>query len=356
MGSPVTPSQFCAIKLSPTASPCDQLTSLRTLLDLVCQEKSWMYNADGTLSDAFKNESGGGTGTGSNSLSAPSNVAATSSRTTDVKVTWSSVSSANSYSVYRGGTSNTADMAVVASAIDATEFVDEDVVAGTVYYYAVKAHNTLSNSGFSAVASGKMSSTSETVTHTYTNTATPEEYTITKDGTMVAELWGPGGRGGNNSDNRIFVPAVDTLAYGGGGASGAYLKVTGIPVSVGDKYILDPGAAGSTTVLYKATFGSGVNAYANPGGNGGQAKSYSVPGTGGQSPGASGVNNLGVGSVDAASSIGNPGQAGTKTVAGAAGPGVSAGGTVYGAGSDGINSNTVAAANPGTGAIRLTIS
>lgn len=355
MGSPVTPSQFCAIKLSPTASPCDQLTSLRTLLDLVCQEKTWMYNADGTLSDAFKNEGGGGTGTGSNSLSAPSNVAATSSRTTDVKVTWSSVSSANSYSVYRGGTSNPSDMAVVASAIDATEFVDDDVVAGTVYYYAVKAHNTLSNSGFSAVASGKMASGSGTTPYTYTNTVTPGEYVVAADGTMTAEIWGPGGTGGNNSHSGWIV-APNTLAFGGGGASGAYLKITGIPIHVGDKFILDPGAPGSASVLYKTTHGSAVNAFANPGGNGGIAKSYSVPGTAGASPSVSGANNLGVGSVDASSSIGNPGTAGTTSVAGVGGVGVSASGYSAGSGTDGINSNTTQAPAGAGGAIRLTFS
>ena len=362
--SPIVPDQFCSLRLSATASPCEQSTALKDFLDNFCTWYSWAFKADGSLSDEFASMIGdvsGSGGGGSTTLSAPSNVAATSDRTSDVKVTWSAVSSASSYSVYRGGTSDTAAMEVIASGISGEDdgglksYKDEDASEGTVYYYALKAHNTLNNSGFSAVASGKKSASSGITPHTYTNTATPEEFHIPAGATsMTIELWGPGGRGGNNTHSGWIV-APNTLAFGGGGASGSYMKITGVTVVAGEVWVLDPGAPGSNTAIYKATHGSSVNAYATYGNPGGNAKSYTIPGAGGAAASSRGASALPSGTVDDAHSmVGNPGSSGTTTVAGSAGAAISADGYSAGYGTDGINSNTTQADAGGNGAIRLT--
>lgn len=363
--SPIVPDQFCSLRLSATASPCEQSTALKDFLDNFCTWYSWAFKADGSLSDEFAAMIGdvsGSGGGGSTTLSAPSNVAATSDRTSDVKVTWSAVSSASSYSVYRGGTSDTAAMEVIASGISGEDdgglksYKDEDASEGTVYYYALKAHNTLNNSGFSAVASGKRTASSGITPHTYTNTTTPEQFAIPSGATsMTIELWGPGGRGGNNTqDPKVFIVAPNTLAFGGGGSSGSYLKITGVTVAANEVWVLDPGAPGSNTAIYKGTAGSSVNAFATYGNNGGNATSYTIPGTGASAPSNYGENNLGMGSIDGASSAGYAGSSGTTTVAGVGGAAISASGYSAGKGTDGINSNTKQADAGGNGAIRLT--
>lgn len=57
MPSPVIPSDFCDLKPTPSTSPCAAIKTLFfDLPDLWCTFMSWMFNADGTLSDAFKRE------------------------------------------------------------------------------------------------------------------------------------------------------------------------------------------------------------------------------------------------------------------------------------------------------------
>lgn len=374
MASPVGPNDFCQYKVPATATPCDMVTSLRGIAQNLCLLTGYLIGSDNLPSDALIADIASKLGTtvgggGTSNFSAPSNVAATSDRTGDVKVTWSAVSSATSYTVFRGSTSDTASMEQLASGIsggDTTpkEYLDTGAVAGTIYFYALKANNSLNISGFSAVASGKRTSGSGFTPHLYANTVTPESYTTPVGATlMTAELWGPGGTGGVNVHSGAII-APNTLAYAGGGAGGSYMKITSIPISSsGEVWILDPAAPGSQTTIYKATLGSPVNAYATPGGNGGNARSYSIPGSGGAPASTAGANNLGIGTVDGDSTAGNAGSAGTTTVAGAGGAAIpSDDGGGVGAGSDGTNYATSAAfggiqlpAPPGeSGQIRLT--
>jgi len=57
MPSPVHPSEICALVPSATSSLCDRI--LKVFLQLpakFCSLMQWMFNEDGTLSDAFKDE------------------------------------------------------------------------------------------------------------------------------------------------------------------------------------------------------------------------------------------------------------------------------------------------------------
>ena len=86
---------------------------------------------------------------------APTGVAASDgTSTTGVTVTWTAVSGATSYSVYRGTSSATSSSSLLASELSATSYTDTAAVAGTTYYYWVKATNVGGTSGFSAGDSG----------------------------------------------------------------------------------------------------------------------------------------------------------------------------------------------------------
>ncbi|MCL1920588.1 MAG: right-handed parallel beta-helix repeat-containing protein, partial [Kiritimatiellaeota bacterium] len=84
---------------------------------------------------------------------APTGVSASTTYTDRITVSWSSATGATSYKVYR----NTADNSASATQIGtptASPYNDTTAVAGTTYYYWVKASNSAGDSGFSASAQG----------------------------------------------------------------------------------------------------------------------------------------------------------------------------------------------------------
>ncbi len=82
---------------------------------------------------------------------APQNVAASDGVVDQsyVKVTWNTVSGADSYRVYRNSIDNYAGAGVVSGDIVAHEYDDSKVAAGVSYYYWVCAHNATGWSNFS---------------------------------------------------------------------------------------------------------------------------------------------------------------------------------------------------------------
>lgn len=319
MAAPILPEEACAIRVSPTSSPCEVAESAAKTTDILCRLLSWMINTDGEPGDAFKEwigAIGGGTGTGGGtSLAAPTGVVATSDRTTDVRVTWNSVSAATSYTVYRGTTADTAAMSAIASQSDTSPYLDTSAVVGTHYFYAVKASNALLNSGFSAVSEGVRAAATLTPV-TYANPGTIKEvHPPTGATTMELWIWGGGGPGGHNTrGNNVFVPVGAPLnAYGGGGASGSFMRITGITVSESESYFIDIGASGEPTFVYRASVGGAESANATAGGAGGNATS-GTPGTAGQPATSPGDCNFGgSSSVAAESTAGNEGDVGVTT-------------------------------------------
>lgn len=288
--------------------------------DRMCEFFSWLMNEDGSLSDAAKEYfQVGGTGTGGGSfLAAPSGVTATSDRTSDVRVTWGSVSAATSYSVYRGITSDTASMQLLATQSDTTPYLDTSATVGTIYFYAVVASNATLISGYSAVASGVRKSTGlqNVETGNYGETVTVPVPTGAT--AMEVQLWAGGNKGGGNTrDGNTFVAVGAPLnAYGGGGASGAFLRITGITVNDTQTFYLDVGGPGEPTVLYRGSVGSADRIIVNTGGAGGDATA-GLPGTAGAAAASPGSTTIG-GSTAAETSNGNDGEDGVTTGVGGA--------------------------------------
>ena len=82
--------------------------------------------------------------------SAPSSVALTSATSESVTISWSSVSGASGYSVWRG--SSTVDAKKIAEVGDRTEYADRNGTPGVSYTYWVKASNAAGESDFSAMS------------------------------------------------------------------------------------------------------------------------------------------------------------------------------------------------------------
>ncbi len=85
---------------------------------------------------------------------APTGVSATDGTYTDrVRITWNAVSGAAGYVVYRA-TSTSGTKTVLAHSLASTSFDDTSAVAGTTYYYWVKASNSSGSSGLSSYNTG----------------------------------------------------------------------------------------------------------------------------------------------------------------------------------------------------------
>lgn len=82
--------------------------------------------------------------------SAPSSVALTSATSESVTISWSSVSGASGYSVWRG--SSTVAAKKIAEVGDSTEYADRNGTPGVSYTYWVKASNAAGESDFSAMS------------------------------------------------------------------------------------------------------------------------------------------------------------------------------------------------------------
>lgn len=88
-------------------------------------------------------------------LSPPTGVSATDGTLTNsVRISWTAVTGASSYGLLRGTNSNDAQSILIASSITTNSFVDTTAVGATIYFYWVKASNTLSVSSLSASNTG----------------------------------------------------------------------------------------------------------------------------------------------------------------------------------------------------------
>lgn len=346
---PFLPSEICALRVGANSAACERRDSSALTTDKLCALVNWMMNADGTPHPGYLEwiGAGGGGTSGGTTLAAPTGVSATTDRSTDVQISWNSVSAATSYSIFRGTTAGS--LSLLVSGRSASPYQDTTAEAGVTYFYSVMASNSLLNSAQSSVVEGIRAAPTGFTGVLYSDTMAKEITTPAGATSMVAELWGPGGRGGKNT-TEIF-PYPYRPAYGGGGASGGYIKITGIPITGGTtKFVLLPGATGGVTILYRDTLGSASRAQANGGGQGGNA-SFTTPGTGGLKAPTAGVNSLPAGTTDTLT-LGEDGGAGS--VDGGAGGGVGGAAVEGGQGAGGVGGQGTTN-NPGeNGLIRLT--
>lgn len=242
MPSPVLPNAFRSAIPSATDSVCVAHTKLFSLPELFRRYVAWKHNTDGTLSEDYLSDVGVTQTPGEEitELDVPTGVFATTTRTTDVTVSWNPVEGAVSYSVYRGEYED--EYAELARDITETTYEDTSGTAGTTYLYTVKAHSaTKTSPGYADPATGQKASAT-TIVFQVPNVAT--EFLV-PDGKTALEvlLWGGGGKGGH------FTGASytgGTLQPGGGGASGAFVRVTGITVTAGEKLVVRIGRKTAT--------------------------------------------------------------------------------------------------------------
>lgn len=348
---PNRPSDFASQVPTGTDKLCGVLSKMTASLRQLSLLVAWMIKEDGEPTQDFLDWVGS-TSTG---LAAPTGLSATQDRLTDITVSWASSSGAISYDVYRGSSGDTAGMILLASGVSGTTYVDTGAATDTSVFYAVKALSSTSLSGFSSSVSGKRpssSSGSDPVVEDFTPSESVPTKTIvvpTGKTTMEVQIWGAGGRGGAR-----YVPAPWTPVSpsgtpnrpGGGGASGSFLRLTGVTVVPGNTYVLAPGLASTSlpapenSYLYKDALYDSEAAFATAGGDGtaGTAASDGLPGSPSGSPG---TNSLGSGATAAESAVGAAGSGTTPGAAivystrsagaGGAGSTVSGGGSVAGA-------------------------
>ncbi len=86
---------------------------------------------------------------------APTGVsAADGASTANCTVSWGTASGATSYTVYRNTSNDSGSATVIRSGVTSTSYADTSAAPGTLYYYWVRAVNSVGTSGFSSVDSG----------------------------------------------------------------------------------------------------------------------------------------------------------------------------------------------------------
>lgn len=357
---PVVPSDTAAIVPQPGDPACTVLSNMVQGLTQWNAFISWLISEDGSITqdaiDAF------GVG-GTNALAAPTGVSASEDRTSDVTITWNAVSDASYYVVYRGTTDNTGTMTVLSGNLTDRTYVDTSPTADTSYWYAVRAYSSSRVSTFSATDRGIMPSSAAptTLTRDFTYSADIQSFTVPASptyATLEVQMWGSGGSGGRFlADGWVTVDQLANAKAGGGGASGSFLRITGITATPGETYyfkvgkVTDTGVDGSTTIWRDEAFSS---EYATaPSGNDGRNGNLVNPGAGGTAAASYGSNAFGSGTIDSGNStVGSAGSAGSGSTGGAGGTGVTYSGVTAGGGGAGLQVTT--AVNPGSpGYIRL---
>ena len=130
--------------------------------------------------------------TGYKALQTPTGLTATDSQfLSKIVVTWNAVPAATSYTLYRGITSSTGSMSIIASGLTSPSYDDTntDLTYGTKYYYAVKATCALNTTGFSNVDDGILDT--PTVVIPVPNTPTGLTATDGTSTTQVTLTWTP---------------------------------------------------------------------------------------------------------------------------------------------------------------------
>lgn len=369
--SPVTPADSAEVVPAPTDRACDTVSKF---IQFLTQWDLWInfaVNDDGTATQDYLDWIGTGTGTTAGTLNAPTGVAATTTRTTDVTVTWNSVSGAVYYNVYRGNGSDTSAMTLLAANVTDPTYVDASAVVGTNYWYAVRAYSGTQISAMSAAVTGVVavdtSGGGAPAPHDENYSGATSAYTYVIPAGfhfMEVHAFGAGGYGAKR-DGPTYEPALtpgSAIGDGGGGGSGSYNHVTRIPVAPGDTFTIRVGVSSTTsavnTYVYKGAETSATYVSAPGGGAGTKGSGYS-PGAGGTA-GPLGTNTFGGGSVNESDrEAGHAGQSGrssygTRATGGAA---LSKSGMTGGEGGSGSYlANTADANLKGTdGYVRLTL-
>lgn len=245
MSSPVKPNDFKALIPSGNDGACSALKKLIQLPAVIYRAWNWMFDSAGNLTSEFKTLIGTVASSGTTPTTAPNapaNLAASSGLQGFIRLTWETAAGAASYLVYR---STSADMSspTLITTVSTVTHDDTTAVAGTLYYYYVKASNSIGTSPASNTVSG--SAVAAAPTHVEKSVAGTSNVTIPATATtMTVKVWGGGGGGGGGTP---WVPVPNPPIFGGGGGSGAYAIAETIDVTEfqGDTVQVTVGGGGS---------------------------------------------------------------------------------------------------------------
>jgi len=306
---------------------------------------AWAIKPDGTPTDDFKAWIGMSVGT----LAVPGSVSASDgSFANKVTVSWSGVTGAAGYRIYRGTTTNSSAATLIGTTAT-TSYDDTTVAVGSVYNYWVKSYDASGESAFSSYDSGYSNSTgagnTQSLTFTGSFTVPTGVYNIT------AAIWGNGGNGGASGNPPFSSPSFG-LSAGGGGGGGEYAHGT-IPVTPGEVLSVSVDTGGSaiirsSTVLLSALGGANGSGGAVVGAPGGAA------GTGGTANGTTTSVTRANGTAGTAGSTVL--VSGTRQGTGGTGGGTTPVETNIGTGGNGASTGTttVAATSGKTGKVTIT--
>lgn len=315
---------------------------------------AWKHETDGSVSDDLRSTISVSGETPSDPTSSVldtvTGVFATTTRSTDVTISWSPVAGALSYVVYRGVSTAEEDYVELATVDGDTKYVDTSATVNKSYWYSVKAKSaTRVSEEFAEAAQGKRTS-SVTFEYDEENPNTPVEY-IVPDGVTQMEVraWGGGGNSGFFSGTSYTSGG---MRPGAGGGAGSFVRVTGITVSAGEKYVLVVGkktaSAANTgnTFVYRDAAGSSEYVKATPGGNG-ENNDGDNDSKGGVAPTSPGSTTMG-GVLEAETSVGDPGEDATVSLDGTGATGITYDGVTAGSGATGTNKTAVGPLNYGS--------
>ena len=273
------------------------------------------------------------TATGTTPLIAPSSLSASPASTSQINLSWTDNSSAESgYQVERS-TDNSTWTTIGTTVANATSYASTGLSACQTYYYRIKAINGISASAYPSSVNGRTLASGGTVNFTSSGS-----WTVPGCVTSVTiQVWGGGGGGGSGY---YYAGA------GGGGGGGSASK--SFAVSAGQSISFTVGGGGGGRAAGGTTSCSGMNAGGgSPGGN--SRNNSTGVGAGGAAGGAnggssnwSGGNGGAGGAANSSNGYRGPGGAGGASAVG--GPGN--GGNGGGGSADG--------AGGGTGMVRIT--
>jgi len=283
---PYGPDDFNALQPTASSSWCDKLLGLPGRMTfMVAKMIAWAINTDLTASDNLK----AWLSLTTTGLTAPIGVSASDGNSaTEVTVTWGSVGTALSYSIWRGLTNDTSTMTQIGTATTTT-YSDTTATLAQVYFYAVKALNATATTGFSATDSG----------YSQTGGGGATSQSFAASGSFVVpnplasnkigiKMWAPGGTGGNpGSSSPWAIPSIAVATAGGGGGGGQYVVCTlagqYITVTPGETLTVQITAAscsilrGTTPLLWVLAGSDGQQGSAGGGGGaGGTGGSYAA--------------------------------------------------------------------------------
>lgn len=263
-------------------------------------------NADGTASDDLLTWLNLDT---TDEISAPTNVTATDGTSSaNVTVSWTSVTGASFYKVYRG-TGSTFSAATLLGTSATTTYVDSTPVVDQVYYYWVVATNSAGDSSESTPDTGYAQSGGAN-SRTYTGNGT---YTFTVPTGITSlvgcEIWAKGGDGGDRGAPPWGLPGTYNPGGAGGGGEFASSTIPVTPLESLTVIISSSGAAiqRSSTVLMSCVSGSNGAAGGTGAGAGGAG------GTGGSFDGTVTTTTRNAGTAGTAGSGSSGGTGGATT-------------------------------------------